>query len=64
MPLVTSCDGDQPVVMETFHHAGVDFYINQLTVNEDRVEFIKLLTEVSPLHHCYQQLLAACNSVT
>ena len=64
LPLVTCCDGDQPVVMETFHHAGVHFYINQLTINEDRVEFIGLITEVSTFHHCYQQLLVACNSVT
>ena len=52
------------VVMETFHHAGVHFYTDQLTVNDDRVDFIGLLTEVSSLHQCYQQLLTACNNVT
>ena len=64
LPLVTSCNGDQVVVMETFHHAGIHFYVDQLTVNDDRVDFIRLLTEVSLLHHCYQQLLVACNNVT
>ena len=64
LPLVTSCNGGQAVVMETFQHAGVNFYVDQLTMNDDRVDFIKLLTEVSSLHHCYQQLLTACNNVT
>ena len=64
LPLVTSCNGDHMVVMEMFHHAGVHFYTDQLTVNDDRVDFIGLLTEVSSLHHCYQQLLIACNNVT
>lgn len=64
LPLVTSCNGDHAVVIETFHHAGVTFYIDQLTINDDRTDFIKLLTEASSLHHCYQQLLIACNNVT
>lgn len=64
LPLVTSCSGDHVVVMETFHHAGVHFYTDQLTVNDDRVDFIRLLTEISSLHQCYQQLLIACNNVT
>ena len=64
LPLVTSCNGDHVVVMETFHHAGVHFYTDQLTVNDDRVDFIGLLTEVSSLHQYYQQLLTACNNVT
>ena len=64
LPLVTSCHGDQAVVIETFYHAGVHFYVDQLTVNDDRVDFVRLLTEVSSLHWCYQQLLIACNNVT
>ena len=64
LPLVTSCNGDQAVVMETFYHAGVHFYVDQLTINDDRVDFISVLTEVFSLHQCYQQLLTACKNVT
>ena len=46
--------------MDTFHHGGVHFYRDQLTVQDDRDDFIKILTQVSSLHHSYRELLAAC----